>query len=140
MNSCQHQLHCLQNDRVLYRICNNKDGPCYQRIINETDCESCVLKHTEPISGIAALTPTTPSLPKRILTYAQAVAEWIAAGSPERSDKEVQDIYDDLCKSCSWLDDQSGICRGCGCHVADFGMAITNKIKMATQHCPREKW
>ena len=35
---------------------------------------------------------------------------------------------------------RTNICRGCGCRVAAYGMAVFNKIKMATQHCPREKW
>jgi hypothetical protein len=84
--------------------------------------------------------PKEPSLAKRILTYTEAVAEWIAAGRPERTDEEVQRIFKEHCEKCNWRKRRSNICRGCGCRVVSYGMAVTNKLKMATQHCPRSKW
>lgn len=66
--------------------------------------------------------------------------EWAAAGRPERSDKDVEQIFQRFCKPCRWYDRRRRICRGCGCRVADTGFAITNKIKMATEHCPRKLW
>jgi hypothetical protein len=68
------------------------------------------------------------------------VAEWIAAGRPERSDEEVRRIYSEHCEKCSWRKRRQNICRGCGCRVATYGMAVFNKIKMATEHCPRDQW
>ena len=74
------------------------------------------------------------------MSYAEAVIEWTAAGRPERSDEEVERIFHQFCKSCRWFSRRRQICYGCGCRVADSGFAIFNKIKMATQHCPRKRW
>lgn len=88
----------------------------------------------------AAPPPETPGLVRRTLSYAEALIEWTAAGRPERSDKDVEQIFHRFCKPCRWYDRRRQICRGCGCRVADTGFAITNKIKMATEHCPRNLW
>lgn len=148
MSQCQYELHCLQKDRILYRICNNTQSPQYQRIVDSAKCTSCSLKAndiqgTHPIATVTKSVeqvPTTPNLRTRILTYTEAVAKWITAGRPERSDEEVQRIFQEHCEPCSWRKRRSNICRGCGCRVAAYGMAVLNKIKMATEHCPREKW
>ncbi len=84
--------------------------------------------------------PDPPGLVRRILSYAEAVARWTAAGRPERPDKEVERIFNKNCKTCKWFDPEKQICRGCGCRVAETGVAVLNKIKMATEHCPRELW
>jgi len=88
-------------------------------------------KTTKPV-------PTMPPLTKRFTTWAEAVADWIAAGRPERADNEVKEIFRIHCSRCSWYD--KGICKGCGCKVTEKGHAVLNKIKMGTQHCPRRKW
>jgi len=84
--------------------------------------------------------PATPGLVRRAFSYAEALARWTAAGQPERSDKEVERIFNGFCKPCRWFHRRRQVCRGCGCRVADKGFAITNKIKMATEHCPRNLW
>lgn len=84
--------------------------------------------------------PDPPGLVKRILSYAEALTRWTAAGRPERRDKEVEWIFSKHCKCCKWFDPERQICRGCGCRVAESGIAVLNKIKMATEHCPRELW
>ena len=84
--------------------------------------------------------PDPPSLVKRAYSYAEAVARWTAAGQPVRPDKEVERIFNSQCKTCKWFDPERQICRGCGCRVAETGMAVVNKIKMATENCPRELW
>lgn len=81
-----------------------------------------------------------PGLAKRAVTWLIAVAEWKAAGSPERTEDEVKQIYKQFCEPCSQRNKRTNICRGCGCHVASKGHPILNKIKMATQHCLREFW
>lgn len=86
------------------------------------------------------LVPTAPNLFRRSVTWAEAMASWILAGRPERSDEEVQNIFQKYCKACSWYDSKKQICRGCGCNVNDYGHPAFNKIKMATQHCPRTLW
>ena len=84
--------------------------------------------------------PAPPGLVRRAISYAEALAQWTAAGRPERSDKEVEHIFAHFCKPCRWYHHRRHICRGCGCRVADKGFAIINKIKMATEHCPRNLW
>ena len=84
--------------------------------------------------------PNVPSLPYRLMTYTEAVAGWAAAGMPERSKEEVQRIFNEFCSPCDWYDGTRQLCRGCGCKVTQYGQAIVNKIKMATQRCPRGLW
>jgi hypothetical protein len=74
----------------------------------------------------------------RVFNYAKAVAEWVAAGRPTRSDEDVATIFRVICKPCALH--YRGSCRECGCRVRAEGPAVFNKIKMATQHCPRNKW
>jgi hypothetical protein len=74
----------------------------------------------------------------RIPTWAEAVAEWIVAGRPVRHDAEIQNIYKVFCTTCPLFHKDS--CRGCDCNVRSEGWAIFNKIKMATEHCPRGYW
>ena len=96
--------------------------------------------HTEPTAAAAEPPPEPPGLVRRAASYAGAVARWTAAGRPERSDKEVERIFHQFCKTCDWFDPDKQICRGCGCRVAEGGYAVQNKIKMATENCPRDLW
>jgi len=84
--------------------------------------------------------PDPPGLVKRAYSYAEALARWTAAGRPVRPDKEVERIFNENCKTCKWFDPERQICRGCGCRVAESGVAVLNKIKMATENCPRKLW
>ncbi len=77
---------------------------------------------------------------RRAYSYTEALARWTAAGQPVRPDKKVERIFSQCCKTCNWYDPKRQICRGCGCRVADSGYAVRNKIKMATENCPRELW
>jgi hypothetical protein len=74
----------------------------------------------------------------RIVTYAEAVARWIASGRPTRSDTEVAEIHRALCVPCAFY--RRGFCDECGCRVRSGGLVTLNKIAMATEHCPRGKW
>ena len=73
--------------------------------------------------------------------YAQALARWTAAGWPERSDEEVKRIFETRCRPCDAYvgNDDCGRCRECRCRV-NLGPALVNKIKMATEECPRRLW
>jgi hypothetical protein len=88
--------------------------------------------------------PKTPGMIRRIMTWTEAIAGWIAAGRPERSDAEVKEIFNKFCnkpsKPCSWYDPDRKLCKGCGCNVSENGQPALNKIKMATQHCPQNLW
>ena len=89
-----------------------------------------------------------------IVRYGMAVAQWIKAGRPERSDAEVDQLLADHCSQCELF--QNGHCShaSCGCAVkstADetaafigrlvslVSPAFSNKLRMATEHCPLDK-
>ncbi len=77
--------------------------------------------------------------------YAEALARWTRAKPPEwanrwptRTAEEVQRIYAEHCETCEQL--ELGACKICGCNVRTEGLAIKNKLKMATEHCDLGKW
>jgi hypothetical protein len=84
--------------------------------------------------------PKTPGIIRRIMTWTEAMAGWITAGSPERSDVEAREIFNKFCNKCSWYDRDKKLCKGCGCNVSENGQPALNKIRMATQHCPQNLW
>lgn len=146
-------------DRVVHRVCLDEKKPTYRMVVTARACSLCQspkTNHTkaasaedtkeapprpdESVPADDAPLPEAPGLVRRTLSYAEALIEWAAAGRPERSNKEVERIFHQHCKPCKWFDPERRICRGCGCRVAEAGFAVTNKIKMATEHCPRELW
>lgn len=91
--------------------------------------------------------------------YSRAVRRWIKAGRPVRSDEEVARIHREYCNSsppCEHYNPKKQQCGVCGCNVradgedllskvtgALFGkvsQALCNKIKMATEGCPKGEW
>jgi hypothetical protein len=82
----------------------------------------------------------TPPLGQRVRRYAGAVARWIAAGRPTRSDEEVARIYEQICTPCRYFQVARSRCRICGCKLGGKPGALRNKIAMATETCPLEKW
>ena len=84
--------------------------------------------------------PDYPSIPLQLWLYRDALVKWKKAGYPVRTNEEVKEIHEKKCKPCSWYDSDKKRCKGCGCRVTDGGVAVVNKIKMATEHCPREYW
>lgn len=70
------------------------------------------------------------------LHYAGALMNWTKAGFPERTQEEVEK-YLEICKKCvNYID---GRCATCRCRV-NSGPAIVNKIRMATENCPKDLW
>lgn len=69
--------------------------------------------------------------------YTRALARWAAAGFPTRDQADVERILHECCELCDAYVD--GRCSDCRCRVNE-GPAITNKIRMATEHCPRNRW
>ena len=59
---------------------------------------------------------------------------------PTRSDAEVAAIFATHCRPCEHYDPTAQTCTVCGCHVRQGGAALLNKIKMATERCPKGKW
>jgi glycosyltransferase involved in cell wall biosynthesis len=71
--------------------------------------------------------------------YAAALAKWLRAGRPTRTDAETDRLFD-ICQSCPRYDADRSACSLCGCRVARGGWAVANKIRMATEDCPLGKW
>jgi hypothetical protein len=143
---CAKRLEGKVNRVVTHAKCNDRSKDRCGQLVRSADCQRCIAgpEAEQPESSNkeadGAPVPEPPGLVRRALSYAEALAQWTAAGRPERSDKDVEHIFTAFCKPCRWFHRHRQICRGCGCRVADKGFAITNKIKMATEHCPRNLW
>lgn len=85
-------------------------------------------------------TPEYPALSMQVWLYKEALLRWNKAGRPKRTDEEVENILNTHCKNCDWYDPDKKRCRGCGCRVTESSIAAVNKIRMATEHCPKELW
>lgn len=72
--------------------------------------------------------------------YVSAVARWIAAGRPTRTDDEVGAIFAGVCVPCEHFNEDKQTCRVCGCRVGRGKVALVNKLRMLTETCPRGKW
>lgn len=85
-----------------------------------------------------------PTLTEKVVRYASSTENWIKAGSPVRTDEEVETILK-ICQSneCKQFqphnDGQTGVCRVCGCELNKMG-GLVNKIRRATESCPLGKW
>ena len=81
-----------------------------------------------------------PMLSKRLRTYLTALRRWVKAGRPTRTDADVEAILAEHCRPCEQYDAQHQACNECGCRVTAGAVAITNKLRMATETCPLGKW
>jgi len=84
--------------------------------------------------------PDFPKITVQAWLYQEALRKWNSAGRPVRTEEEINAIHAEHCTGCSWYEKDKKRCRGCGCRVATSGVAVFNKIKMATEHCPRDFW
>jgi len=84
-----------------------------------------------------------PTLVTRVQSFAEATAQWIAAGRPVRDETQVLRIYDNVCGPCERReatdDPDVSWCQQCGCRLGRGGQVL-NKILLATEHCPLGKW
>lgn len=71
--------------------------------------------------------------------YAAAVARWLRAGRPTRDDAETARLFA-VCEACPKYDAERGACSLCGCRVSRSPWALLNKIRMATESCPKGHW
>jgi len=72
--------------------------------------------------------------------YTRALSRWIKAGRPVRSEEEIKHFFELYCEPCEAYEAESSSCRYCGCRVNRVQAAMLNKIAMATEECPLEKW
>lgn len=93
-----------------------------------------------PLVDVELMPPNYPPLSMQMWTYKEALIRWSKAGWPSRTKEEIQEILDTHCHSCDWYDANQKRCRGCGCKVTESSIAIFNKLKMATEHCPKGLW
>ena len=144
------QVRKRDGTRTTVNRCADQQSPFFTQNVTEEDCHQCprylaaeAVRKAQAEAQATGEVPKVPSLPQRAFTWAKAVAEWKFKGSPERSDEEVERIFHSFCAAeppCAWYDPARQLCRGCGCGVAEDGLAVFNKIKMATQRCPRNLW
>jgi hypothetical protein len=85
--------------------------------------------------GITRASP--PSLPKRIVNYGTAITKWLLAGRPKRTGEEIRKILN-ICYICDKFTFEK--CAICGCCVNSKTGGLQNKIVMATEKCPEDKW
>jgi hypothetical protein len=108
------------------------------RDITLEDCQTCHYHGGVPVS--APKPKKYPSLTRQAENYAIALAKWTAAKFPVRTNEEIKFIFSQHCAKCDWFDLKKKRCKNCGCRVTTSSIAIVNKIKMATEHCPRGLW
>lgn len=74
-----------------------------------------------------------PTIIGGVKKSAEAVAEWIAAGSPLRTTEELGECFD-ICRDCEeYQPHPIARCGKCGCF-------LSAKARMATEACPLGKW
>ena len=125
--------------KIMQRVCLGTGAPTYEMVVPPSACRRCQSVKGPKLS-VARTNRKTPGIFRKAMSYAEAVIEWTAAGRPNRSEEEVQRIFHELCQPCKRFDPTKKICLECGCRVADGGFVLLNKIKMATQHCPKGNW
>ena len=142
---CETRLVGTLKGVIRHAKCVNTSSGNHMRLVRPIDCRRCLgLEPAEspqvPAPPEPPEPPEPPGLVRRAISYTEALARWTAAGRPERSDKDVERIFHQHCRPCNWFDPERQMCRGCGCRVAENGYAVLNKIKMATENCPRDFW
>lgn len=78
----------------------------------------------------------TPNLLEKVMNYSAAVRKWVAAGRPERTQDEIESIYNEHCSKCAMFDVKRKVCNSCGCPASTDQPPLRNKLKMATEACP----
>lgn len=84
-----------------------------------------------------SLPPEYPPMTMQMWTYKEALLRWAKAGRPKRTQEEVEQLHSQFCSKCDWYDKEQSRCKGCGCKVTTGGLAVFNKLKMATEKCPK---
>jgi hypothetical protein len=113
-------------------------APRHRRICNvqpEVANENSPVTKSDP-----SRRPIRPSHFRRITSFATSVSRWVAAGRPIRSEQRVAEIFTQHCRPCQHFkpgrSDAEGKCGLCGCRLRSEA-GVMNKIKMATEGCPK---
>jgi hypothetical protein len=131
------------------RVLLNKQRPCKDKPIQSTQSTGITEKEilnqlTEGGFDVSDLheedSPDYPALTTQIINYKNALVRWQKEGRPTRSDEQVKKLFEKHCQTCNWYDSTKGRCKGCGCVVSLGGLAVTNKLRMATERCPQGKF
>jgi len=125
------------------RSASTSPRPCLgcNHAANEALKANPTIKADEPEKDIITYgIPDFPSLFDMAKAWAAAVQEWRASGKPTRSDEDVEKILTKYCHTCDWYDSEKRRCKGCGCKVTNGSVAVLNKARMATAHCPKGYW
>lgn len=84
-----------------------------------------------------------PILSTRFYSYCSAIARWVRAGMPTRTQEQIEQVHQ-ICLDCEYLlhkhtDKQK--CGKCGCNIS-LEMSKRNKLYLATESCPLDppKW
>jgi hypothetical protein len=97
----------------------------------------------DPPAELLAEDARPKSITAKAWSFYWAQVRWIKAGRPKREQAEVDRILE-ICKACPLFqpsagDPNRGTCKACGCALNQKG-GMLNKISMATESCPKEKW
>lgn len=104
-------------------------------------CKSCGYSRTTVTPRLYRY--CNPKLSNRVWSWVSAVGKWLIAGSPTRSEAEVARIYNDICTPCPKIvkhDNGDTACGVCKCRLSSRGWTLRNKIAMATEKCPLNRW
>lgn len=102
-------------------------------------CVHCGYRARKPGTRRTCSVVRPPSLVAKLRNYEAALSRWLGAGRPVRSDTEVSTLLE-VCQSnhCGLYRD--GTCGACWCPVSASRWAIRNKLRMATESCPKGLW
>ena len=157
---CSKRQKAVLNGEAAYR-CINRDCEAWGQAVNDEACSLCPVRvmlrakkgckgkpdtspvteslEQPPVETLDAI-PDYPAMSLQMWLYKEALLRWNRAGRPVRSAEEVDNILTTHCKECDWYDASAKRCKGCGCKVTTSSVAIFNKLKMATEKCPKGLW
>lgn len=102
-------------------------------------CKICGRRVKNYGSTPAAACRPLPPLPARVRHYAAAVVNYAVGGFQSRTEAEVERLLA-ICRACDRFNERRQSCSLCGCRCHSGGGALTNKLKMATERCPINRW
>jgi hypothetical protein len=150
----RHESPCRSVNRTSPSAAVSEPPVTYQEMIDVSDAEimemirSAGLDPADMEKAVPVepgqLPPDYPPLTIQAWNYKEALIRWSKAGRPTRTQEEVKRLHSTYCakegEPCDWYDPEQKRCRGCGCKVTVGSVAIFNKLKMATEHCPQGKF